>query len=117
MADKDFLVLMDEVIEGADDAIEEAVREVTEEGLADSRKVVPYQEGDLSRAGHATVKRVSNGAEGAILYDIVYARYQELREDLRHQDSGQAHYLGGTLRLNSERYLDHLGLSFFNHLG
>lgn len=117
MADKDFLVLLDEMIDDADDAAEVAVRDVTEELLADSGKVVPYQEGDLSRAGHAETKQVSNGAEGAVKYDIVYARYQELREDLRHQDSGQAHYLGGTMRLNSERYLEHLGLRFFDAFG
>ncbi|GLZ34895.1 hypothetical protein Lesp02_70820 [Lentzea sp. NBRC 105346] len=117
MADKDFLVLLDEIEENADDAAEAAVRDVTEEALADTRKVVPYQEGDLSRAGHTTVNQIGSGAEGKIDFDIVYARYQELREDLTHQDQGQAHYLGGTLRLNSERYLDHLGARFFEELG
>lgn len=117
MADKDFLLLLDEVIDGADDATEAAVKDVTEAGLADSQKVVPYQEGDLSRSGHATVKKVTDGAEGSIDYDIVYARYQELTEDLRHQDQGQAHYLGGTLRLNADRYLNHLGVLFFENLG
>lgn len=117
MADPDFLVLLDELIEDADDAAEAAVKDVTDELLADSRKVVPYQEGDLSRAGHPTVNKTGDGAEGKVDYDIVYARYQELTEDLKHQDSGQAHYLGGTLRLNSERYLGHLGARFFEELG
>lgn len=117
MADADFVALMDALIDGADDAAEAAVKDVTEELLANSRVVVPYQEGDLSRSGNAQTKKVSNGAEGSVDYDIVYARYQELREDLTHQDNGQAHYLGGTMRLNSERYLAYLGMRFFEELG
>ncbi len=117
MADKDFLVMLDEMIERADDAAVDAVKDVTDELLADSRKVVPYQEGDLSRSGHPTVNKTGDGAEGKVEFDIVYARYQELNEDLTHQDTGQAHYLGGTMRVNSGRYLDHLSAGFFEHLG
>jgi hypothetical protein len=116
MAD-DFFELLERMENNADDAVEAAVKDVTEQGLADSQKVVPYQEGDLSRAGHTTVKKVGDGAEGSIDFDIVYARYQELREDLTHQDQGQAHYLGGTMRTNAQRYLDYLGERFFEELG
>lgn len=117
MADADFFVMLDEMIERADDAAVEAVKDVVEEGLADARKVVPYQEGDLSRSGNTTVNTTSDGAEGSIDFDLVYARSQELTEGLRHQDQGQAHYLGGTLRKNSGRYLDHLSARFFEELG
>ncbi|ACU35585.1 hypothetical protein [Actinosynnema mirum] len=108
--DVEFGQMMDELVDAMGDASEETVREVTDDLLAESRIVVPYQEGDLSRAGHAEVRQVGvAGAQGEVRYDIVYARYQELREDLRHQDSGTAHYLGGTMKANSGRYMDHLG--------
>ncbi|GAB2964485.1 hypothetical protein [Saccharothrix stipae] len=84
------------------------VREVAEDLLAGAQAVVPYQEGDLSRSGHVTVKELGVGAQSEVNFDIVYARYQELREDLTHQDQGQAHYLGGTLKSNAQRYMDHL---------
>ena len=86
----------------------ERTREATDQLQADSRLVVPNQEGDLSRAGNAKTRSTGTGAEGIVRYDIVYARYQELREDLTHQDNGQAHYLGGTLRANAERYIAHI---------
>lgn len=84
-------------------------REATEQLLADAQVVVPYQEGDLSVSGHASTKDTGSGAEGTVGFDTPYARYQELREDLRHQDNGQAHYLGGTLRANSQKYEAHIG--------
>lgn len=104
----DFEALLDELAEKAQEDVVERTREATEQWLADSRVVVPYQEGDLSRSGSAKTKATAEGAEGTVLYDIVYARYQELREDLTHQDNGQAHYLGGTGRLNAQRYIDHI---------
>lgn len=107
MAD-DFEALLTSVEGKLQENLVERVREATEQLLADSRVVVPYQEGDLSRAGHAQTRDTGSGAEGTVRYDIVYARYQELREDLRHQDNGQAHYLGGTLRKNAERYIAHI---------
>lgn len=90
------------------EASEKRVREVTEQWLADSQVPVPKQEGDLVRSGHAVVKALALGAEGEVKYDIVYARYQELRDDLTHQDGETAHYLGGTGRKNAQRYMDHL---------
>lgn len=92
----------------------ERTREATDQLLADSRVVVPYQEGDLSRSGDAKTRDTGAGAEGIVNYDIVYARYQELREDLTHQDQGQAHYLGGTLRANAERYIAHISKAVDN---
>lgn len=92
----------------------ERTREATDQLLADSRVVVPYQEGDLSRSGDAKTRDTGAGAEGIVSFDIVYARYQELREDLTHQDQGQAHYLGGTLRANAERYIDHISKAVEN---
>jgi len=102
----------DEVLAAAEvkvlDGTLERTKEATEQLLADSRVVVPYQEGDLSLAGHAQTRDTGAGAEGIVKYDSPYARYQELTEDLQHQDNGQAHYLGGTLRANAERYIDHI---------
>ena len=91
-------------------------REVAEDLLASAQKVVPYQEGDLSRSGHVTVTPLAVGAQSETNFDIVYARYQELREDLTHQDQGQAHYLGGTMKANAQRYMDHLS-GVWNDLG
>jgi hypothetical protein len=102
----------DEVLLAAEvkvrDGTLERTGEATEQLLADSQVVVPYQEGDLSRAGYAQTRDTGAGAEGIVKFDSVYARYQELTEDLQHQDQGQAHYLGGTLRANSVRYIDHI---------
>lgn len=107
MAD-DFEALMDAIEKRLQENTVERTREATEQLLTDSRIVVPYQEGDLSRAGDAKTRSTGSGAEGTVRYDIVYARYQELREDLTHQDNGQAHYLGGTLRKNANRYIGHI---------
>jgi len=104
----DFEALLRQFEERIEAAAVKRVQETADQWLADSRAVVPYQEGDLSRSGHVQVRGTGTGAEGQVAYDIVYARYQELREDLRHQDTGQAHYLGGTGRKNASRYLDHL---------
>lgn len=106
---EDFEAMLDRMEAQAKESVVERTREATEQLLADSRVVVPYQEGDLSRAGNAKAHATADGAEGKVVYDIVYARYQELREDLTHQDQGQAHYLGGTARANAQRYIDHIG--------
>lgn len=90
------------------EASEKRVREVAEDGLAGAQAVVPYQEGDLSRSGHVTVQPLAVGAQSEIIFDLAYSRYQELREDLTHQDGQQAHYLGNTMKANAQRYMDHL---------
>ena len=75
----------------------EKTGEATDQLLADSRVVVPYQEGDLSRSGWAHTRDTGAGAEGIVHYDIVYARNHELSENFQHQDQGQAHGAGRVL--------------------
>jgi len=113
----DFEALLEGLEEKVKESVVERTKEAAEQLLADSRVVVPYQEGDLSRAGDAKAHATADGAEGKVLYDIVYARYQELREDLTHQDQGQAHYLGGTARKNAQRYIDHIAKAVTEDLG
>lgn len=98
-----------EVLRAADAAVSEgaerAVKEACEALLSDSRDVVPYDQGDLSRSGKVTVA----GVEGVVSYDTPYAARQHEEREWRHDGNGQADYLGGPLRANSQRYLDHIG--------
>jgi hypothetical protein len=113
----DFEALLEGLEAKVKESVVERTREATEQLLADSRVVVPYQEGDLSRAGDAKTRATADGAEGKVLYDIVYARKHELDESLRHQDQGQAHYLGGTARANAQKYIGHIAKAVTEDLG
>lgn len=53
------------------------------------------------RVGHGTV-------HGEVEVNQVYAKYQELRDDLQHPRGGQAHYLGGPFLENVEDNMRHL---------
>lgn len=114
---EDFEAMLDRMEKQAKESVVDRTREATEQWLADSRVVVPYQEGDLSRSGSAKTRATADGAEGTVLFDLVYARKHELDESLNHQDQGQAHYLGGTGRKNAERYIAHIAKVITEDLG
>ncbi|ALG07669.1 hypothetical protein [Kibdelosporangium phytohabitans] len=76
--------------------------------LSDSRDLVPYDQGDLSRSGAVSMNTAGSEVEGAVTYDTPYAVIQHEAEDYRHQDGRTSHYLGGPLRANSDRYMAHI---------
>ncbi|GAB3472030.1 hypothetical protein [Actinophytocola sediminis] len=85
-------------------AVTRAVQEAGEALLSDSRDVTPRDQGDLINSGKVTVA----GDEAVVSYDTPYAARQHEDPELRHDGNGQANYLGGPLRANSQRYLDHI---------
>lgn len=76
--------------------------------LSDSRDLVPYDQGDLSRSGAVSMDTAGSEVEGQVSYDTPYAVIQHEAEEFRHQDGRTANYLGGPLRANSDRYLAHI---------
>jgi hypothetical protein len=81
----------------------EAVQDVTEDLLASSRATIPYQEGDLSRSGQASVDGGGDVVDGNVSFDTVYARVQHEHPEFRHE-VGTYNYLGGPLNTNRDRY-------------
>lgn len=57
--------------------------------------------------------RVGNGTlHGEVEVDQVYAKYQELRDDLNHPRGGQAHYLGGPFLASVEDNMRKIAKTF-----
>jgi hypothetical protein len=104
----DFDAVLRAVDQASDAAMVEAVRDVCEDLLSESRDEVPYDQGDLSNSGKVTVAAGGNDVEGAVSYDTPYAVIQHEATDFAHQDGRKAHYLGDPFRANSERYLHYL---------
>ena len=59
--------------------------------LEESRRVVPIEEGTLSRSGKVSV--TEDGDEGAVSFDGPYAVAQHERLDFKHPNGRQAKYL------------------------
>lgn len=78
-------------------AAEEGLQRGLEHLLAESRKIVPLDEGTLERSGRV----IRRGLEGAVSYDTVYARRQHEELTWKHAPGRKAKYLEGPL--NSER--------------
>lgn len=76
---------------------EDGLQRSLEHLLAESRKIVPLDEGTLERSSRV----VRNGLEGAVVYDTVYAKVQHENLDYKHLPGRKAKYLEGPL--NSER--------------
>ena len=95
----------------------DAVRDVCEALLSDSRDQIPYDQGDLSNSGKVTVEETASGAEGAVSFDTPYAARQHEDTSLRHQDGRKAGYLGDPLRQNSPRYLAFLARGMGDAIG
>ncbi|MFD5266754.1 minor capsid protein [Streptomyces sp. NPDC058335] len=75
----------------------EGLRRGLEHVLAESRKIVPLDEGTLERSGRVDV----DGLEGAVSYDTIYARIQHERLDFKHLPGRMAKYL--EIPMNRER--------------
>ncbi|WP_328846118.1 minor capsid protein [Streptomyces sp. NBC_00258] len=67
----------------------EGLRRGLEHVLAESRKIVPLEEGTLERSGKVDV----DGLEGSVSYDTVYARRQHEELTWRHLPGRTAKYL------------------------
>lgn len=76
---------------------ERAVLLGTEHVLGESDKVVPLEEGTLSRSGTASQESHVGQVVGSISYDTPYAVVQHERMDLRHDEGRTAKYLEGPL--------------------
>jgi len=59
--------------------------------LEESRRIVPIDEGTLSRSGKVSV--TADGTEGAVSYDTPYAAKQHEDMTLNHPNGRQAKYL------------------------
>jgi hypothetical protein len=70
--------------------------------LAESTKVVPIEEGTLSRSGTATAETQGTAAVGAISYDGPYAVRQHEELGYRHDQGRQAKYLEGPLTASAQ---------------
>ncbi|MFD3717276.1 minor capsid protein [Streptomyces sp. NPDC058674] len=78
-------------------AAEEGVQKALEHLLAESRKLVPLDEGTLERSGRV----VRAGLNGFVTYDTVYARRQHEELTWKHAPGRSAKYLEKPM--NSER--------------
>ena len=77
-----------------------ALRGVTlgaEHVLSESSKVVPIEEGTLSRSGKTSAEMTGDVAVAAVSYDTPYAVRQHEELDYRHDPGRQAKYLEGPL--------------------
>jgi hypothetical protein len=75
----------------------DGLRRALEHVLAESRKIVPLDEGTLERSGRVDV----DGLEGSVSYDTAYARRQHEELTWRHAPGRSAKYLERPM--NSER--------------
>ncbi|MEU6649513.1 minor capsid protein [Streptomyces sp. NPDC046900] len=75
----------------------DGLRRGLEHVLAESRKLVPLDEGTLERSGRVDV----DGLDGAVSYDTVYARRQHEELTWRHLPGRSAKYL--EIPMNRER--------------
>ncbi|MFB6811247.1 minor capsid protein [Streptomyces sp. NPDC056387] len=76
---------------------EDGLQRALEHLLAESRKIVPLDEGTLERSSRV----VRNQLEGYVVYDTVYAKRQHEELTWKHKPGRKAKYLEGPL--NSER--------------
>ncbi|MFE7273041.1 minor capsid protein [Streptomyces sp. NPDC057623] len=75
----------------------DGLRRGLEHVLAESRKIVPLDEGTLERSGRVDV----DGLNGAVSYDTVYARRQHEELTWKHLPGRSAKYL--EIPMNRER--------------
>lgn len=88
------------------DAAADALADVVEDDLRESREVVPIEEGTLSRSGFTEVDRSALTAQ--VAFDTPYAVAQEMDVTLRHDAGRKAHYLGDTVEGNRRRHTEYI---------
>lgn len=88
------------------DAAADALEDIVEDDLGESREVVPIEEGTLSRSGFTEVDRKK--LVGQVAYDTPYAIRQHEDPTLRHDAGRKHHYLEDTVEQNRARHLNRL---------
>lgn len=88
------------------DAAADALEDITEDVLRESREVVPIEEGTLGRSGFAEVDR--RQLVGQVAFDTPYAVRQHEDPTLRHDAGRKHHYLEDTVEQNRRRHVDYL---------
>ena len=83
-------------------AAERGVLLGAEHVLSEATKVVPIEEGTLSRSGQASADTQGGTAVGAVSYDTPYAVRQHEELDYRHDEGRTAKYLETPLHAESE---------------
>lgn len=82
------------------DAATRGLRDAAEHVLAESTKVVPLEEGTLSKSGATSVDAATLTA--TVSYDTPYAVRQHEELDYRHDEGRQAKYLEQPLNENRD---------------
>jgi hypothetical protein len=88
------------------EAAERAAYLGAEHVLGESTKIVPIEEGTLSRSGRAEAETEGDTAVGAVSYGTPYAVVQHERLDFRHDTGRQAKYLEQPLNAEAEKVKD-----------
>lgn len=90
------------------DTAVEALREIGEDALEKSNRIIPLEEGILSDSGFVEVNPTHEGAEGQVAYSTPYAVVQHEDPTLRHDPGREDHYLEKTVHGNSREWEQHL---------
>ena len=88
------------------DAAADALADIVEDDLRDSREVVPIEEGTLSRSGFTEVDRANLTAQ--VAYDTPYAVKQHEDPTLHHDRGRKDHYLSDVVEANRARHLRYI---------
>lgn len=88
------------------EAAANALEDIVEDDLRESREVAPIEEGTLIRSGFAEVDR--KNLQGQVAYDTPYAVVQHEDPTLRHDAGRKDHYLEDTVEDNRRRHLEYL---------
>lgn len=88
------------------EAAADALDDVLEDALRESRDVAPIEESTLIRSGFTEVDRAN--LVGQVAYDTPYAVVQHEDPTLRHDAGRKDHYLSDVVEANRRRHLDHI---------
>lgn len=86
----------------------EALREIAEDCLEKSNRIVPLEDGVLSDSGFVEVNPTATGAEGQVAYSTPYAVVQHEDTSLSHDPGRESHYLEKTVHGNTREWEQHL---------
>lgn len=88
------------------DAAADALEDIVEDDLRESRDVTPIEEATLVRSGFAEVDR--RELTGQVAFDTPYAIKQHEDPTLQHDAGRKDHYLSDTVEANRRRHVEHL---------
>lgn len=88
------------------DAAANALQDIVDNDLGDSREVAPIEEGTLIRSSFAEVDRAT--LTGQVAYSTPYAIVQHEDPTLKHDAGRKSHYLSDVVEQNRRRHLEYL---------